>query len=117
MARWSYAARGWRPDVLVELKLEAGGQMIREDSFGQRLRIEDAVDRRDQHGRRPRREPVTRDDIARELIIRPILDDELDLVVRRQQPDIAPVVLVRLAAGGPLYVHNFHDRRRHSVNR
>ena len=73
------------PDVLVQLQLQAGGQAIREHPFRQRLRIEDAVHGRHQNGGGARRQIVPRDHLARELVVGPILDDELDLVVRRKR--------------------------------
>ena len=62
------------------------------------LRIEHAVHRRQEHGGRARREIVPCDDVARELVVGAILDDELHLVVRRERVEIRPVVPVRFAA-------------------
>ena len=41
-------------------------------------------------------QPVLRDDVARVLVVGAILDDELDLVVRREPVQVGPVVPVRL---------------------
>ena len=57
------------------------------------------------------------DDIARELVVRAIGDDELHLVVRRETVEVGPVVLVGFAAAGTLDVDDLHDARRHAIDR
>src|SRR5262249_47344573 len=66
-----------RPDELVQLDLQARGHSIGEHPFGQRARVEHAVDRRQQHGGRARIEAVRADHFARELVVGAVLDHEL----------------------------------------
>src|SRR5438552_13860304 len=49
----------WAPDVLVHLKLDAHGNAIGEHPLAEGLRIEQAVDRREVHGRDPGRQRVS----------------------------------------------------------
>src|SRR4029077_7439222 len=56
------------------------------------------------------------DDPTSEFVIVAILDDELHLVMPRQQIDILPVVLVGLAAARTFHVHDLDDARRHTGN-
>src|SRR5688572_1377235 len=77
----SDTARRRIPDEFVELKLDAGGNAIGEHPFRQRPRVHHAVDRRQVDGRRARSEIVPGDDVARVVVVRAVLDHELDLVV------------------------------------
>ena len=63
------------------------------------------------------RQVPTSNDIARELIIRTIFDDELHFVVRREAIEVGPVVLTDLAAAGALDVDDFHDLGRNPIDR
>ena len=69
-------------------------------------------DRRKQHRRRAADELVARDDVLGEFVVGSVLNDELHLVVRRQQVEVLPVILrdsplpghftsmIRITAGG-----------------
>ena len=70
--------------------------------------------RRHQHRGDPRRQVVSCDDLAREVVVGAILDDELDLVVRLEPVEVAPVVPVRFAAGRAFDVDNLENGRRHA---
>src|SRR2546426_8108872 len=106
----SYSSRVGRPDEFVQLQLQSSGQVIREDPLRERLRIEYTVDGRHQNRCRTMREIVAGDDVARERVVGAVLDDELDLVVRSEPVEIAPVVLAGLAAGGALHVDDLQHR-------
>src|SRR6185503_5410232 len=64
------------PDVLVQLQLDAHRQFVGEHPLRQRLWIEDAVHRRQMNRRSAAHELVPCDDLAGELVIGAILDDE-----------------------------------------
>ena len=57
------------------------------------------------------------DDVARELVVGAIGEDELHLVVRREAVEVGPVVLVGFAAARTLDVDDLHDARRHAIDR
>ena len=94
---------------LCSCSCSRAGQSVGEHPFRQRPRVELAVDRRHQDRGATRREVVTPGDIARELVVGPVLDDELHLVVRREPVEIAPLVLAGFAAPGTLDVHDLDD--------
>src|SRR4030095_5107414 len=81
------------PDVLVQLQLDADRQLVGEHPFRQRLRIADATYPRQMNRRGAANELVPCDDVAGELVIGAILDDELDLVLPTQSVQVRPVVL------------------------
>ena len=96
---------------LCSWSCSAHGEAVGEHPFRQRLRIEDAVHRRQQDGGDARREAVTPDDVARELVVGAILDDELHLVVRREPVEVVPVVLRGLPARRALDVDDLQHGR------
>src|SRR5215472_6412721 len=105
------------PDELVDLELQARRQMVGEHPFRERLGIEYAVHGRDEHRTRTMCEIVSRDHIARELVVGAILHHEFHLIVWRQSFDVRPVVLVGLAARRTLDVDNLDHRTRYTVDR
>ena len=74
------------------------------------------MDGREQDGSHTPAEPVFRDDIARVLVVAAVLDDELDLVVRREPIEVGPVVTVRFAAARALDVDDLDDRPWHTLD-
>src|SRR5678815_434790 len=103
------------PNVLVQLQLDAHQQLVGEHPLRQRLWIEDAVHRREMNRGGAANELVSSDDVAGELVVGAILDDELDLVLRTQPLEILPVVLRVLAAARTLHVEDRHDISRNAL--
>jgi hypothetical protein len=101
-----------RPDVLMELQLQARGQMVGEDPLRERAGFELAVDGRHQHGGGAIGERIAGDYVASELVVGSILDDELDLVPRREPVQIRPVGLAGFTAAWTFDVDNFQDAGR-----
>src|SRR5436190_15167834 len=106
-----------RPDVFMQLQLQPRGHTVLEHPFRKRLRIQDAVDRREQNRGTAPGEPATVDHVARELVVAAVLDHELHLIVRREAIEVRQVVARRLAAAGTFDVDDLHDGVRHAPDR
>ena len=63
-------------------KLAPDRKPVGQDPFGEGTRIEDAVNRRKEHGCHAAGQPLPLHDITRVFVVCPVLDDELDLVGR-----------------------------------
>src|SRR5688572_10674566 len=61
-------------------------------------------------------ELVPCDDLAGELVIGAVFDDELDLILRTQSLEVRPVVLRSLAAARALHIEDRHDLSRHTLS-
>ncbi len=80
------------------------------------LRIQDAVDRGEKDSLASTIERVPSNDIARELVVGAILDDELHLIAATEVFDVRPLHLVGFAAGWTLHVHHLHDCAWHTAD-
>ena len=92
------------PNEFVDLELESGLEAIGEHPFHEVARGKFSENGREEDFRLGEAESVV-DDASGPFIIVAIRDNEFDLVVWRELPDILPHDPVVFAAGRALYVH------------
>jgi hypothetical protein len=100
----------------VYLQLQPDREPISENPFGQVFRAHHAVDWRKEHGGAAPIQRVPRHDVAREFIVRAILDYELHLIARSKTIDVAPLDVSGFAARRTFHVEHFDNASRDAAH-
>src|SRR5947209_6936037 len=104
----SDAARVGRPDVLVDLKVEARRGPVAQHPGAELTRVDRVVRWREQH-LGPSRQPVLADDLQGPAVVLFSGEHELDRVALTERAKRLPTVAVRFARAGGLHVHDADD--------
>src|SRR5258708_4876081 len=104
LGRISHAVNVGAPDVLVQLGLETGWDVVGEHPFGKRLHVHFPPYRREEQ--RPSFKVPLLDDRARPFIVGAVRNDELDLAIRAEVLEVRPAVLFDLTRAGAFHVED-----------